>query len=171
MSRHITTVPACSSGTLTNVLLHKNAMPQTQDMAPETVTVYIQTQGRPVVVLSIDVCSHHYFSFMKVLHDAGSVRSCIIILENETWNHCSNTKRDRPSRWLFNKEMVTQMHSQTRWPSTAIDPISVTFFRAPNLFKLICGSDMDMIHNKLMFAYFYNPIFQTLLDITFDIFF
>ena len=28
---HITTVPACSSGTLTNVLPHRNAMPQTQD--------------------------------------------------------------------------------------------------------------------------------------------
>ena len=27
------------------------------------------------------------------------------------------------------KEMGTQMHSQTRWPSTAIDFISVNFFR------------------------------------------
>ena len=27
-------VPACSSGTLTNMLPHWNAMPQTQDMAP-----------------------------------------------------------------------------------------------------------------------------------------
>ena len=33
-------VPACSSGTLTNVLPHRNAMPQTQDMAPYPVTVY-----------------------------------------------------------------------------------------------------------------------------------
>ena len=37
---HITTVPACSSGTLTNVLPHRNAMPQTQDMASHPVTVY-----------------------------------------------------------------------------------------------------------------------------------
>ena len=38
---HITTVPACSSGTLTNVLpQHRNAMPQTQDMTPHPVTVY-----------------------------------------------------------------------------------------------------------------------------------
>ena len=37
---HITTVPACSSGTLTNVLPHINAMPQTQDMTPNPVTVY-----------------------------------------------------------------------------------------------------------------------------------
>ena len=37
---HITTVPACSSGTLTNVLPHRNAMPQTQDMTPHPVTVY-----------------------------------------------------------------------------------------------------------------------------------
>ena len=29
---HIAMVPACSSGTLTNVLPHRNAMPQTQDM-------------------------------------------------------------------------------------------------------------------------------------------
>ena len=37
---HITTMPACSSGTLTNVLPHRNAMPQTQDMASHTVTEY-----------------------------------------------------------------------------------------------------------------------------------
>ena len=37
---HITTVPACSSGTLTNVLPHRNAMPQTQDTTPHPVTVY-----------------------------------------------------------------------------------------------------------------------------------
>ena len=34
------TVPACSSGTLINVLPHKNAMSQTQDMTPHPVTVY-----------------------------------------------------------------------------------------------------------------------------------
>ena len=33
-------VPAYSSGTLTNVLPHRNAMPQTQDMTPHSVTVY-----------------------------------------------------------------------------------------------------------------------------------
>ena len=37
---HITTVPACSSNTLTNVLPHRNAVPQTQDMASHPVTVY-----------------------------------------------------------------------------------------------------------------------------------
>ena len=37
---HIATVPVCSSGTLTNVLPHRNAMPQTQDMTPHPVTVY-----------------------------------------------------------------------------------------------------------------------------------
>ena len=37
---HITTVPACSSGTFTNVLPHRNAMPQTQDTTPHPVTVY-----------------------------------------------------------------------------------------------------------------------------------
>ena len=35
----MTTVPACSSDTLTNVLPHRNAMPQTQDMTPYR-TVY-----------------------------------------------------------------------------------------------------------------------------------
>ena len=34
------TVPACSSGTLINVLPHKNAISQTQDMTPHPVTVY-----------------------------------------------------------------------------------------------------------------------------------
>ena len=37
---HIATEPACSSGTLTLVLPHRNAMPQTQDMTPLPVTVY-----------------------------------------------------------------------------------------------------------------------------------
>ena len=37
---HITRVPACSSGTLTDVLPHRNAMPQTQDMTSHLVTVY-----------------------------------------------------------------------------------------------------------------------------------
>ena len=37
---HIATVPACSSGSLTIVLPHRNAMPQTQDTTPDAVTVY-----------------------------------------------------------------------------------------------------------------------------------
>ena len=37
---HIATVPACSSGTLTNVLPHRNAMAQTEDMTPQPVTAY-----------------------------------------------------------------------------------------------------------------------------------
>ena len=37
---HIRTVPACSSGALTKVLPHRNAMSQTQDMTPHPVTVY-----------------------------------------------------------------------------------------------------------------------------------
>ena len=45
-------------------------------------------------------------------------------------------------------ELVTKMHNQTRWATTAIDLISVIFFAHPNLFRLICGSDMDMIHNN-----------------------
>ena len=36
----MTTVRVCSSGTLTNVLPHRNAMPQTQDTIPQPVTVY-----------------------------------------------------------------------------------------------------------------------------------
>ena len=37
---HIATVPACGSGTLTNVQPHRNTMPQTKDMTPHPVTVY-----------------------------------------------------------------------------------------------------------------------------------
>ena len=37
---HITTVPVCGSGNLTNVLPHRNAMLQTQDMTPYPDTVY-----------------------------------------------------------------------------------------------------------------------------------
>ena len=48
------TVPTCSSGTLTNVLPHRNAMPQTQDMTPHPVTVY-----RPV---SIHCCGTSHWN-------------------------------------------------------------------------------------------------------------
>ena len=54
-------VPDCSSGILTNVLPHLNAMPQTQDTTPRH---SIQTRGRPVAVQSIDVERHariHYY--------------------------------------------------------------------------------------------------------------
>ena len=37
---NITTVPACSSAILTNGLPHRNAMPQSQDKTPHSVTVY-----------------------------------------------------------------------------------------------------------------------------------
>ena len=46
---HIATVPACSSGTLTNVLPHRNDIPPRHS---------IQTRGRTVAVLSIDVERH-----------------------------------------------------------------------------------------------------------------
>ena len=67
-------------------------------------------------------------------------------------------------------EMDTQMHSQMRWPSTAIDLISVIFFAHPNLFKLICGSDMDMIRNN--FCLFLQPNTKhKFLDLYFYLFF
>ena len=37
---HIKTVSACSSGTLTNMLPHRNGMPKTQDMTSHPVIVY-----------------------------------------------------------------------------------------------------------------------------------
>ena len=37
---NITTVPACSSAILTKGLPHRNAMPQSQDKTPHSVTVY-----------------------------------------------------------------------------------------------------------------------------------
>ena len=46
---HIATVPTCSSGTSTNVLLHRNAKPQTQDMTPHPVTVYRHRTWHPTL--------------------------------------------------------------------------------------------------------------------------
>ena len=37
---HIAAVPACSSGTLTNVLPQSNVMQKTQAMTPHPVTIY-----------------------------------------------------------------------------------------------------------------------------------
>ena len=48
-------VPACCSGTLTNVLPHWDAIPQTQDTTPSPVTVY---RDGADLSLSIDV-EHH----------------------------------------------------------------------------------------------------------------
>ena len=55
---HIMTVPACSSGTLTNVLPHRNVMPQTQDMTPHPIKVYRHRADRTCYPLSIDVKRH-----------------------------------------------------------------------------------------------------------------
>ena len=49
------TVPACSSGTLTNVLLHRNAMPQTQDATHHPITVYRHGADLLLCYLLIDV--------------------------------------------------------------------------------------------------------------------
>ena len=46
------TEPACSSGNLTNVLPHRNATPQTQDMTPHPVTVYGH-RYKPLVVFFV----------------------------------------------------------------------------------------------------------------------
>ena len=48
--------PACSSDTLTNVLPHWNAMPQAGRDTPSRHSV--QTRGRTVAVLSIDLERH-----------------------------------------------------------------------------------------------------------------
>ena len=59
------TVPACSSGHFTIVLQHWNAMPKTQDMTPNLVTINIHRADK-VVCLSIDVELHigiHNFPF------------------------------------------------------------------------------------------------------------
>ena len=52
---HIATMPTCSSDSLTNVLPHRNAMPQTQDMTPHPVTVYRQRANLACRLLPIDV--------------------------------------------------------------------------------------------------------------------
>ena len=57
-------VPACSSDTLTNVLPHRDVMPQTQDITPHPVTVCIQTRPRHVAVLSIDLERHTHFNVL-----------------------------------------------------------------------------------------------------------
>ena len=62
--RSYSTVPTCSSGTLTNVLPHRNAMPQTQDMTPHPVTVY---RHRADLSLSIVVVRHTGITQLPIL--------------------------------------------------------------------------------------------------------
>ena len=62
-------------------------------------------------------------------------------------------------------ENIMQMQSQTRWPSTPIDLISVIFSRTPT--SLNWYVDLIWIWYAMIFACFYSPILQTLLDISF----
>ena len=58
-------VPACSSGTLTNVLPHRNAIQQTQDITP-TLSQYTDT-GSTLILKSHTVIVYIYCStFDKV---------------------------------------------------------------------------------------------------------
>ena len=64
-------MPACSSGSLTNVLPHRNAMPHTHTGHDTPPCHRIQTLGRPVVVLTIDVEHHtgiHNYHFNVLCH-------------------------------------------------------------------------------------------------------
>ena len=62
---HTTTVPDCSSGTLTNVLPHRNTMQQTQDMTPHPVTVY---RKRPTCRCAIHWCgTSHWNTQLPIL--------------------------------------------------------------------------------------------------------
>ena len=116
----------------------------------------IQTRGRPVVLLSIDVSSLRYFSFMKIPHNAGSVRSCIIILKMKPestgripkgknhWSRKCRAKRDGP-------------------PQLIISFLSF-FSRTPTYLNWYV--EMIWIWYAIIFEYFYNPRHNTLLDIS-----
>ena len=121
--------------------------PQTQDMAPHPVTVYSQTRGRHVAVLLIDACSHHYFSYMKVLHNSGHALSSWKMSPEPTAAILKGITTG------FN-EIIMQMHSQNPMALHTFDLISVIFFFAhPNLSKLICESHMNMIRNNFLHVF------------------
>ena len=67
---HIATVPVCSSGTLTNVLPHRNVMPQTQNMTPHPVIVY--RHAGPTCPLKWNVTLEYTTTHFNVL---GQTRS------------------------------------------------------------------------------------------------
>ena len=101
-------------------------MPQTQGMAPQPVTVYRHgadlSLGYPLRCVVITTFLSWQFTTLRV-----------------QWGHALSSWKIKPESTAAipkgittgYSEMVTQMHSQTRWPSTAIDLISVIFFRAP----------------------------------------
>ena len=83
---------------------------------------------------------------MKVLHNVGFVWSCIIILENETLTYCSNTKRE--SHWLYGDGYANAKPNVLALDPQLLISFLSYFFAHPNLLKLICGSDVDMIRNN-----------------------
>ena len=139
---HITTVPACSSGTLTNVLPHRHAMPQTQDMTPHS----IQTRGLPVAVLSIiDVERHagiHSYPFLmswwdptgKSFHDlphtpANAQRDAVMVVISRKLGRkyrtirvlnagpvvCESITLSAHPQRLLHSYIHAYIHKHTRW--------------------------------------------------------
>ena len=142
----ITTVPDCSSGTLTNVLPHRNALPQTQDMTPHPVTVYRHRADLslcyPLMFVVFTTFLSWKFSTMRVLCGYAS----------SPWKMKPESTAAIPKRITTGyHQMVTHMHTQTWCPPpthTAIELISVIFFAHPYLFKLICRYDIDLVRNN-----------------------
>ena len=98
-------------------------MPQTQYMAPNPVTVYRHgADMSPCYRLMCVV--HHYFSLMKVLHNAGHALS--------SWKMKPEPTAAKSKEIItgFN-EIIMQMHSQNAMALHTFDLISVIFFRAP----------------------------------------
>ena len=118
---HITTVPACNS-----VDTPDYTNPQTQVMAPHPVPVYRHRANLsmcyPLMCVVITTFLSWKFSTMRVL--------CGHALSSWKMKPESTAAIPKGITTGYN-EMVTQMHSQTRLLSTAIDLIPVIFFHAP----------------------------------------
>ena len=76
---HIMTAPASSSGTLTNVLPHRNVMLQTQDTPPHPVTVYRHGADLSLCyTLMLKVTLEYTITHFNVLGKTGSGKAYAI---------------------------------------------------------------------------------------------
>ena len=86
-------MPACSSSTLTNVLPHMNAMPQTQDMTPHLVTVYRHgadlSQCYPLCGTSrVFTCVTHRLVFLVLFLGVAVLCVCVYMCYSQTCVSC-----------------------------------------------------------------------------------
>ena len=115
-------VPACSSGTLTNVLPHRNAMPQTQDMTPHPVTVYRHRADLSLCYplmwnVTLEYTATHFKSFPDLPHTPANAQLDAVMVVN-SWKL---SRKYRTNRVLNPGHVVCECSTLSARPQRLLD--------------------------------------------------